>query len=242
MGAENQSRDPFDLPQEPTLADLFRTAIRNAKLQIRTHLPAKVVAYDPALQKVTVEVGSLQVVRVSDAERLPKTVQSMKGTPPNAEATMLPLVLQLIPVAWPRTSSGYLTFPLSTGDTGELHVQDRSLEQWLTAGLATDPVLAFTHALKDSVFHPGLHSDTSPISPPTDLTATVLDGTVVKIGRGANEAIAKANPLIAALDAFASAVPSPPDGGAAIQQAFKSAWGPPGNARDLVAALKGKVE
>ncbi len=248
MGAENRAVDPWDIPIDPELEDLLKALKRSLKLTIRTHMPAKVLAYNPATQTVTAEVGTLQVVKVKDPALIPSGLLVLKGTPPNAEAVLRPLILNEIPVDWPRTTSGYVTFPLQTGDTGTLSVHDRSLEQWLLLGQATDPVLAFTHSLKDSVFSPGLHSKLAPITPPTDLTGTVLDGmTLIKIGRLAVSAITKAEELTTVLDAaiaaaIAAAAPiaSPAaDGGTAGFTAWKSAWD---GAKATIKAIKGRVE
>lgn len=241
---ENRAVDPFDIPNEPELEDLLRMLARAIKLSIRTHATATVVTYNPATQKAVIQVGSLPVVKVTDPTKLPTRLLALKGVPPNATAILQPLQLANIPVYWPRTAAGYQTFPLTVGDTGELHIQDRSLETWLLLGIATDPVLAFTHALKDSIFHPGLHPDTAPIVPPTDLTATVLDGTAaIKIGAAAVSAIAKATELVALVDAAVTAAiaagTGTPGSGAAAFTAFQSTW----NASKAgVSALKGKVE
>jgi hypothetical protein len=238
-GAEDRAADAFDLPANPTLADLLRWLSRAVRLSIRTHVPAKVITYDPARQRATVEVEQLQVVRVTDPKRIPTNMLALKGLPPNAEATLAPFILTEIPVAWPRTAAGYITFPLAPGDEGELHVSDRSLAAWLQTGTPSDPQLAGTHALKDSVFHPGLHSDPNMMAP-TDMTATVLDGAaLIKIGAAAVAFLAKAQPLITALDAFANAVPVANDGGAAIQAAFKAAWLVQ---KPLLATVKTKAE
>lgn len=178
--------DQYAIPDQPELADLFRSISRQVKLQVRTHSVATIKTYNPTTQKATVTVDALQVVRVVDPNKVPAQALTVVGTPPNAQATLRPFTLTGIPVAWPRTNSGYLTFPLNAGDTGTLHIQDRSIAQWLTIGQATDPVSAFIHSLADSVFQPDLHADTNPITPLTDPTATVLEGTaLVKIGRAA---------------------------------------------------------
>lgn len=208
-GREARAVDPFDLQQQPDLDELLRTLARNIRLSIRTMVPASVVSYDAARQRAVVQVALLQVVRIVDPARVPRNVLTVTGRPPNAEAVLQPLQLVDIPVAFPRTNAGYITFPLVAGDTGELIVADRSLDQWLLKGLPTDPQLAFTHALKDSVFHPGLHPDTNPITPPTDAAATVVEGTQIKIGRAAALAAARAtDPLSASanLSTWAAAV------------------------------------
>ena len=213
----------YELGQSPELADLFRVALRAAALAIRTHTVGTVISYNPATQRARVRVDMRQVIKDFQAEPTP--------TNPNPTKAQDPVILDSVPVAWPQTAAGRLTFPLVAGDTGELHIQDRTLQQWLALGQPTDPVGAFTHSLGDAVFHPNIQPATS-VSP-TDPTATVLDGeTLVKIGANAVEFLAKAQSLISALDgaitaAVSAAAPiTPPngDGGTAGFTAFQVAW------------------
>lgn len=238
---ENRAVDPFDLPPNPRLSDLLRALGRQVKLSIRTHVPARVVAYDPATQTANVQVELQQVVRYTDPQRLPAGAVP-SGTPPNGEATLPPTQIMKVPVVWPRTLAGYVTFPLVSGDTGELHISDRSLEQWRLAGAPTDPGLAFTHALKDAVFHPGLHPDTQPITPATDLTATVVEGTLIKLGRQATaDSVAKAELFLAELvTAITNAATAPNDGGATFKTNLLTNLGAITPAQ--IGSLKVKVE
>jgi len=171
----------YELPEVPELEDIFKVWARRIKLSIRTNTVGKVIVYDPATQKATVSVEILQIVKVFNIP-----------TDPNAVAPSPPAILTNIPVVWPRGSTGYMTTPLLPGATGEIRIQDRSLHQWMLLGAATDPVLAFTHALQDGVFEPGLHADINPITPPTDQTATVLhDDLAIKLGRAAALGVAR---------------------------------------------------
>jgi hypothetical protein len=230
-GRENVSPSPYELPKDASVADLLRQVQRLTKLSIRTHAPATVLLYDPVRQLVDCTVDHLLTVKVVDetqAARLVAQGAVLEGVPPNATATLPPIRLTQIPVAWPRTIAGYVTFPLVPGDTGELHVSDRSLAQWRLLGAPADPKLAETHSLADSVFHPGLTADTAPIVPPTDLTATVVQGPQVKLGPLAASPVAKGTELIAAVDAALAAaiaaIPGPPDAGARAFTAFQVAW------------------
>lgn len=217
-GSANRAVDSFDKPTDANLEQLLRTFGRQLQLTIRTHCPAKVVLFDPATQTATVEVGFRPVVPVTDVEKIPLPPAIVKGTPPNGEAALPAIVLQRIPVVFDGTSSAYVSYPILPGTTGELHIADRSLESWLQQGIATDPVLAFTHALKDGVFHPGLRPTTAPIIPPIDLTALVVEASQVKLGRLATEHVTKAESLIAQLIvAVTASATTPGDGGAAFK-------------------------
>lgn len=219
MGRENTTGDAFTPRQTAELEDLFRSEARKIKLTIRTHIPAKVLLYNPATNTATIQLQMLQVVRVVDPTRLPSRVTIIKGTPPNQEATLAPVELKEIPVVWPRTKSGWITFPLTTGDEGMVHISDRSLEAWKQLGNPVDPVFAFTHALKDSTFHPGLSSTVNPIVPPPDVAATVIEGKpMIKLGPLAVEGVVKDATLLTELiNAVTATTTVPTDGGASFK-------------------------
>ena len=164
----------FELGQNPELPDLFRVSLRELALLLRTHSVARVISYNPATQTANLSVDILQVIKDNFT---PAT-----NLNPNPVKIQTPVLLNDIKVLFPRTATGYVTFPVAPGDTGELHVQDRSIDQWRATGLPTDPVSAFAHMLGDSTFHPGLFPDTNPIVPPTSLTATVLEGPLINLG------------------------------------------------------------
>jgi hypothetical protein len=179
MGRANRT-GLYELEETPELFDLLKTYGRRLKLSMRTNTVGTVVAYNPATQKATVTVDILQIIKVF-------------GLPdPNATAPTPPFVLTNIPVAWPRSGLGYLTFPLNPGDTGTITIMDRSIQQWLLLGAPVDPIQSATHALHDAVFEPGLHPDSAPITPPTDITAAVLHHDAkIKLGRAAALGIAR---------------------------------------------------
>lgn len=241
MGRENRSRDAFDLDQLPGRSEIDRALARAIKLSIRTHIPSTITSYNPATQTAVVTVDALVVVKVTDPLRIPKNILTLKGVPPNAEAVLAPITLVDIPVALYSSTLGYVSLPLQAGCTGMLHVSDRSLEAWLQSGIPTDPVFAFTHAIKDSVFYPGLRPTTKPITPPIDTTAVVIDhASLIKVGRLAVSAITKAEELITVIDAaWAAATPTANDGGANLKSTWLVAWNA---AKNTIKATKGRVE
>jgi len=236
MADRSNRTGPYEKPNEPQLEDLFRVQLREMALQLRSHSVARVIAYDPATQTASVSVEILQVIKDHRKEPTPAN--------PNPVSIQDPVVLEGIPVAWPRTSSAYLTFPLAPGDTGELHVQDRSIDLWRQAGAPVDPISAFIHMLGDAVFHPNIFPSTLPITPPTSLVATVVEGPEVHLGRGAVNLVALANlvdGIISTLDTVfrVAWVPVPNDGGAALQAAYLAAFPV---APTTVAATKTRAE
>lgn len=188
----------FELGQNPELPDLFRVALRELSLLLRAHSVARVISYNPATQTANLSVDILQVIKDNFT---PAT-----DLDPNPVKVQTPVLLNNIIVKFPRTAAGYVTFPVAPGDTGELHVQDRSIDQWRATGLPTDPVSAFAHMLGDSTFHPGLFPDTNPIIPPTSLVATVLEGPLIHLGRLAVDPVLKGLAVTAAFTTYTTAV------------------------------------
>lgn len=202
---------------------LFTAWSRKTQLEVRTHIPATVVSYDAATQLCTCTVDALMVLAARDGT-MPEGAQSSIGDGADMSAVMRPITLEGVRVLWPRTSAGYLTLPLSLGDTGLLLVSDRALDHWHAKGIPVDPVSSALFDLGSSLFLPGLCHDGNVIAPAPAGDAAVLHGPMVLLGRDATELVAlaaKVKSFVAAvLDAM---VPSPtPDGGAAAIAAGKA--------------------
>lgn len=182
-----------DNPNTPaptaTLGELLANLLRNFALDLRVAAPAHVTAYDPATQRVTVQLGALPV-RMVEGEEVPEP----------------PIAIAQVPVMWLGGSLGYVTTPLVPGDTGLVVFADRSLSQWLLQGVPGDPLAGWTHALGDAVFIPGLRPTPRQITPPTSLAATVVEGPVVHAGPGAVNPVVKFTELSSAFSIWATAM------------------------------------
>lgn len=183
MTARTNLTGNYDVTDEASIEEVIRAALRGLQLRIRTHVPATVVTYNPATQKVSCTCDFLQTVKVISADQIPLNIVKIKGIPPNAQATLRPITLTDIPVSTFGTPTSYVSVPILPGTTGTLHVHDRSLAAWKNTGVPADPVLALTHQLSDSEFQVGLRPNTQPIPQPTDLTSTVVEGPLIKVGR-----------------------------------------------------------
>ena len=173
MSFVTERTGPYELSSEPDLAELFRLAVRKLQLEMRTHTVGTVVSYNPATQTADVSVDILQVVRDNNT---PPSRQN-----PAPSITQPPIILKDIPVHFQGTQTAYATQPIKTGDKGELHVNDRSIQKWLLSGTQDDPERMWTHALSESVFYPAPLPAPNKL-PPTDLTAHVIEGPLVKLG------------------------------------------------------------
>jgi len=130
MSFVTERTGPYELSSEPDLAELFRLAVRKLQLEMRTHTVGTVVSYNPATQTADVSVDILQVVRDNNT---PPSRQD-----PAPSITQPPIILKGIPVHFQGTQTAYATQPIKTGDKGELHVNDRSIQKWLLSGTQDD--------------------------------------------------------------------------------------------------------
>ncbi len=191
-------------PAVAALNDLLAMVRRNIELDLRVSAPARVVVYDPATQRATIQLELLPVKFLGDLE-VPQP----------------PIPIPGVPVCWTGGSLGYVTTPLVPGDTGLALFSDRCLSLWLLQGGPIDPINGRTHALGDAMFLPGLRNTTNPITPPTDLTATVVEGPLVHLGRLATHPVAFGDLLHTYLTAmFSAATVTALDGGAAFKAAL----------------------
>ena len=151
------------------LAELLRKAMEHRLADVRTSMPARVSVYNLATQTVDVE----------------PLVREITETDSDDIEEALP-VISSVPVSWPRGGGFFITFPLVPGDTGQIVICDRSIDQWRTKGsnintpgfgFAVDPLDKRKHGLAGAVFYPGLSDSLSPL-----LDAHALDLVLGKDG------------------------------------------------------------
>lgn len=172
------------------LDDLLRLHRRALELDLRVAMPATVLAYNPATQRADVQLGLVPVLFVGDDE-VPQP----------------PIVCPQVPVLWVGGSLGYVTTPLVPGDSGLVIFADRCLARWLLTGAPEDPINGRTHSLGDGIFLPGVRATPTQIEPPTDLTASVVEGPLVRLGSAASSGVVlDAGGAQAAIDAAIAAL------------------------------------
>jgi hypothetical protein len=171
-----------------TLTTLLKAAKRNTELGIRTVVPGRVLTFDPATQRASVELD--QII-------------SLKGE--GGSRQLRPVIIPSAKVRFPVASGGasYMTFPILPGDNGHVYISDRSLEKWdLSDGLtAVDPELRHTHNVVDGIFEPGLRPRARAI-PNFDMTAAVMESALIRIGEAATESAVLGNAMLALYNAF----------------------------------------
>jgi hypothetical protein len=142
MSWQDTEVNPFDpgtpdfQPETLPLDEIIRQAVAAAIMQMRVHLPGKIVAIR-GNQKVDVQ-PLLQTRYI------------------NGDVVNLP-VIQNVMVQMPVGANYSIKLPIAVGDTGSLLFCDRSLDVWASGkGGIVDPQDARTHDISDPVFTPGL--------------------------------------------------------------------------------------
>jgi hypothetical protein len=102
---------------------------------IYTALPGKIVSFDPATQRAT--------------------VQPLYKAKFNGEATAMPELVE-VPVVFPRGGGYAITFPVKAGDGVQLMFQSRNSDLWYQDGGEQEGFSARMHDLSDAVAIPGL--------------------------------------------------------------------------------------
>lgn len=197
--------------RNPTIADVVSQAVAEDRSQVRTLVPAQVVAYNPAT--ATASVSSVRLSR------------DVKGIPID------PVVIPDRPVIWPRGGGYVISWDLLPGDTVALVCADREMDGFLygAPGSPALPQRSRMHSLADAVVLPGLSRVTDP-SPAPRVPGTMYIGSetgpsitisAAGVSLGApvtTDAVVLANLLQAALLTIVTAAPTvQTDGGAAFK-------------------------
>jgi hypothetical protein len=152
---------------EPTLAHVLEQAIMSVLGSVHTAFPGQINKYD--YTKAEADIKPLLSKKYDD------------GT--IAEMPIIPSV----PIVWPRTSLGSISFPLQRGDCCLVICSERSLDKWLSKGgiVINEDTRKFD--LTDAIAIPGLYSFATPtkILNNEDFLITFKDQTI-KIKQGGN--------------------------------------------------------
>jgi hypothetical protein len=132
----------------PSLADVILTGIEDRLRELNTSEPGEIVSYDATTQ--TARVRPLLA----------------RAVPDDDNALILEYAPDVfdVPVMFPRSLKGYLTFPIGAGDTGLLVYPMRDIGQWRATGQRGDPGDNRICTMAGAVFIPGLVPDSQQLA------------------------------------------------------------------------------
>lgn len=127
----------------PTEAEALEVFIRSFLQDLHTAMPAKVVEYDAEKQTIVAQPMTNRAIETIDGGEL---------------AERLPTIPD-VPVAFPRSSAMFLSFPLEPGDAVMLVFSMRSLDTYLASQgkEPVDPIDFRIHDITDAVAFPGVY-------------------------------------------------------------------------------------
>lgn len=165
------------------LARLIKKGIDARLRDVHTSFPARVLRYDAALKQVDVQPEVMVEVTDESGARV---------------LERLPVIVN-VPLLFPSAGDYSVTFPVASGDEGEvvlIVVSEVSLDAWLTRGGEVDPQDRRRFHLTDAVAIPGLRPFSRPRATRTNAHMTLgkddgpqvhIDGSKVRI-MGAGDA------------------------------------------------------
>jgi len=132
----------------PTDAEILTEAIESKLLDVHTALPGVIQKYDATTQTADIQI-QLKRVLLNDNEEL--------------VSEDLP-VLPNVPIAFPRSSNFFISFPLAAGDFVFVIFSELSLDVWRSKGSLCSPGDARRHSLTGGVAIPCLYPNSVALS------------------------------------------------------------------------------
>jgi hypothetical protein len=169
----------------PTDAEIIFEAIDSRMLDVHTAIPCIVESYDNSTQT---------------ADLQPQVKRAMKDGNGNIVSESLP-ILPDVPIAFPRSSAFFISFPISKGDFVLCLFSEASIDAWRSQGSEIAPGDARRHSLTGGIGIPccypnsGALSDTSGsnmvIGQDGANNQVVFTSTQVQVGKGATKKAAR---------------------------------------------------
>jgi hypothetical protein len=144
------------------IEDVIEGMIRMNQLELNTCLPGKITSYDAFTQTCSVQPAIART--------------QLNG------AVFSRAEIDEVPVVFPRSSTGGVTFPLAAGDGVMLIFSQRSIEKWGLAGIEGPAGDTRLHDITDAIAVPGLFPLTGAITPP-QAQGTELRGDPIRLGK-----------------------------------------------------------
>lgn len=147
--------------ETPDLEDVIQGFIRMNQLELNTCLPGQITDYDALTQTCSVQPLIARTL-------LNGSVFSRQE-------------IDEVPVVFPRSKTGGITFPLASGDGVMIIFGQRSIENWSFTGLEGASGDTRLHDINDAIVVPGLFSLAGSMIPP-QVEATEVRGEKIFVG------------------------------------------------------------
>lgn len=157
----------------PSLEALVNDLIDQRLRQMQTAYPAEVVSYDPSNSTVTVKPLFIEAWRGPNDERVVEDIENEADTH-----------VENVIVAFPRSGSFRIAWPINPGDTGFVIVAKYSLDRFRDQGGQQDPGDLRKFTMSGSVFFP---VNVTPDSEKLNAAEGEVDNTtVITVGDGSD--------------------------------------------------------
>ncbi len=170
------------------LDSTIQDSIDKDLLELNTCMPAIVKKYNNELQTCTVQPSFKRT-----------TVDGM---------VVKRATIEDVPVVFPRSNAGGVTFPIEVGDSVMLVFSQRSLDDWIESGGNVELTDFRMHNLTDAIAIPGLYSESERLDPPPATDATDVRGDKIVLGNtgAADEPVVLGNILQTNLEDLIQAI------------------------------------
>lgn len=135
---------------EYTLSDVVTAGIRSRLVQMFVALPATVQSFDPETQTIEAKISINRII-IDEVFEFP--------------------ILTDVPVMFPRSAAGGLSFVLAEGDEVMLHFVQRSTNNWREKGPGNVPDRGVLFDINDAVAYPCVN--------PVETTYILREGTEI---------------------------------------------------------------
>jgi hypothetical protein len=139
----------------PTLATVIAQAITSMMGAVHTCMPGQIETYD---------------YKTAKADVLPLINRSYD----DGSVIRMPVIMN-VPIVWPRTSAGAITFPLQRGDGVLILFSERSIDEWLTNGKQVTPLDTRQYDLSDAIAIPGCFAFNVSVPSPANGTDFIIN-------------------------------------------------------------------
>lgn len=162
-----------------SLPDIIKAALENKLAGVHVALPARIEKYDAAKQQANVKPLIKYEYQDGTADSLP--------------------VINNVPIVWPGSTKGVLSFPITAGDTVLLVFSERSLDVWKSKGGEVEPLDRRKHDISDAIAIPGLFSFAN-VPGKADSSSAVFSFGSAKLALNNNNKVAFGNSQAELLD------------------------------------------